>query len=114
MTSPINKNSAFSFEWAPKTTVLAQKPDLPSIKFTPATEIAPKGRIIDDSARGIIFWEADPLESPEKLGDESESEESAEDIEKVPGNQSFDKLFKIEWLSTERLPFTRTRGLRNS
>ncbi len=26
--------------------------------YAPATEFAPKGRIIDDSARGTIFWEA--------------------------------------------------------
>jgi len=113
MISPINEDSAASFEWAPKTTTVTREPDLPSTIPTAATDVAPKGRIIDDSARGTIFWEADPLESPEKSGDDSKSEKSVEDAEEIPGNQSFGKPFRIEWISTERLPFFRTRGLRN-
>ncbi|KAK5123965.1 hypothetical protein LTR85_002162 [Meristemomyces frigidus] len=72
---------------------------------TAATETAPKGRIIDDSARGTIFWEADlsedELESPIKEG--------AEDGD----GQHWGRQFRIEWVSTSRLPFFRTRGLRN-
>ncbi|USW57754.1 Putative YTH domain containing protein [Septoria linicola] len=69
---------------------------------TPATATAPQGRIIDDSARGTIFWEADHAdgegESPAQSGEASDH---------------WGKQFKIEWLSTSRLPFYRTRGLRN-
>lgn len=68
---------------------------------TPATATAPKGRIIDDSARGTIFWEAD----------HSEDEEGA--LDKEGGGQNWGKQFQIEWVSTNRLPFYRTRGLRN-
>ncbi|KAF2169091.1 hypothetical protein M409DRAFT_21102 [Zasmidium cellare ATCC 36951] len=68
---------------------------------TPATATAPKGRIIDDSARGTIFWEAD----------HSEDEEGAP--EKDGTGQNWGKQFQIEWVSTNRLPFYRTRGLRN-
>jgi hypothetical protein len=113
MASPINEDSASAFEWVPSTTSAAREPDLPSTIPTPATEVAPKGRIIDDSARGTIFWEADRLESPEKSGEDSKSEKSADEGEEMAGNQSFGKPFKIEWISTERLPFFRTRGLRN-
>ena len=73
---------------------------------TPPTETAPRGRIIDDSARGNIFWEAEPCEddgsdSPtKKTGDEDMS-------------QAWGRQFKIEWIATSRLPFYRTRGLRN-
>lgn len=73
---------------------------------TEATETAPRGRIIDDSARGTIFWEAehsddDDNESPEKGSSEGLS------------GQNWGRQFSIEWLSTSRLPFYRTRGLRN-
>ena len=72
---------------------------------TPATETAPKGRIIDDSARGTIFWEADHSDtepdSPTKEGSET------------GGGQHWGRQFNIEWISTARLPFFRTRGLRN-
>ncbi|KAK5133666.1 hypothetical protein LTR08_007520 [Meristemomyces frigidus] len=72
---------------------------------TPATETAPKGRIIDDSARGTIFWEADVSD------DEAESP-TKEDGDADDGQQ-WGRQFKIEWMSTSRLPFFRTRGLRN-
>jgi YT521-B-like domain len=35
-----------------------------------------------------------------------------EDVSPV-NPQAFGKPFRVEWLSTERLPFYRTRGLRN-
>jgi hypothetical protein len=70
---------------------------------TPATATAPKGRIIDDSARGTIFWEADHSET-----------EAATQTEGLGGSsQNWGKQFKIKWVSTNRLPFYRTRGLRN-
>jgi hypothetical protein len=79
---------------------------------TPASEHAPKGYIIDDSARGTIFWEADRDENVEAKGIEIASPvtETAElDIEP----QTLGRPFKIEWISTEKLPFHRARGLRN-
>jgi len=90
--------------------------DLPTTIPTPATEFAPKGRIIDDSARGTIFWEAD--------GDSDDEEQKAEGVERATESddpeaispmtsQLFGRPFKIEWVSTERLPFYKTRGLRN-
>lgn len=69
---------------------------------TPATATAPKGRIIDDSARGTIFWEADHADS----GIDSPANEGG-------SGQNWGRQFKIEWVSTNRLPFYRTRGLRN-
>ncbi|KAL9620806.1 MAG: hypothetical protein Q9160_004706 [Pyrenula sp. 1 TL-2023] len=89
--------------------------DVPTTIPTPATEFAPKGRIIDDSARGTIFWEAaDSAESPSTEEPDALSfAESASPIKEVSEQESFGKPFKIKWLSTERLPFYRTRGLRN-
>jgi hypothetical protein len=82
---------------------------------TPATVTAPKGHIIDDSARGTIFWEADVEEEEgqraEEPGNTSGEGEGAEPSSFNP--QAFGNSFRIEWLSTERLPFYRTRGLRN-
>ena len=73
---------------------------------TPATETAPRGRIIDDSARGTIFWEAEVTEEEENASPDKGSEEGAD-------GQDLGRPFKIEWISTVRLPFYRTRGLRN-
>jgi len=73
---------------------------------TPATETAPRGHIIDDSARGTIFWEAE-------LSDEEEASSPNKESEENGNGQDLGVPFKIEWISTARLPFYRTRGLRN-
>jgi len=79
---------------------------------TPGTEHAPKGYIIDDSARGTIFWEAEPDEDIERKdsGDEATAAETTDlDVDQ----QNLGHPFKIEWLSAEKIPFHRARGLRN-
>ena len=121
MASAINDDASADLEWAPRAEAFADDPDLPRSIPTPATEFAPRGRIIDDSARGTIFWEADPTGQdipPIEMTDEIKIEESADEgegdvPESMPGAHTFGKPFKIEWLSTARLPFYRTRGLRN-
>ena len=123
MTSPINEEAAKDLDWAPRAETIVDDPDLPRSIPTPATEFAPRGRIIDDSARGTIFWEADPMEELEAQDGDGETEEeeeaksegNTEDVEQplAAGAQAYGKPFKIEWISTNRLPFYRTRGLRN-
>lgn len=121
MASPINEEVAASLDWAPKPDAVIDDPEIPRAIPTPSTEWAPKGRIIDDSARGTIFWEADPMESEPAPGVEGGSERAEEvehgdvgvEAEETSGAQAFGKPFKIEWLTTNRLPFYRTRGLRN-
>ncbi|KAL6708668.1 hypothetical protein ACN47E_002364 [Coniothyrium glycines] len=88
--------------------------DAPRSILTPATEWAPRGRIIDDSARGTIFWEAEsPGHDIEK--DNARKDSGTQQTRMVISSiaQSWGKPFKIQWLSTSRLPFYRTRGLRN-
>lgn len=110
MVSSINNDPAAAIEFAPKPTA-TEDPDLPKAIPTPATDSAPKGRIIDDSARGTIFWEAEVEES------EVDAENPASDNSDQEGDgnpsKAWGKPFKIEWQSTNRLPFYRTRGLRN-
>jgi hypothetical protein len=77
----------------------------PQSIFTVATATAPRGRIIDDSARGTIFWEADHEEEEDEV---PESQRAA-----VGDGQNWGRQFSVEWMSTNRLPFYRTRGLRN-
>lgn len=89
--------------------------DAPKVIPTEATEFAPRGHIIDDSARGTIFWEAehsDPEDEKEKEG-KDEAAEAPSAVDEPSGPQTWGKPFKVEWLSTNRLPFYRTRGLRN-
>lgn len=119
MTSTINEESSASIEWAPRAEATTDDPDLPRAIPTNATDFAPKGRIIDDSARGTIFWEADQAEEEEEPSaqdtDEAKGHKSEDEGEEVVPSvtQAFGKPFRIEWLSTTRLPFYRTRGLRN-
>jgi len=109
MISPINNDPAAAIEFAPKAQTV-EDPELPKAIPTLASEFAPKGRIIDDSARGTIFWEAERDED-----DDEEEEESNKSDQGEPSSPSkaWGKPFKVEWLSTTRLPFYRTRGLRN-
>lgn len=135
MTSPINDDPAAAIEFAPKATAAAaaaaasvstssQHPsspsanaaadlDLPRAIPTEPTEFAPRGRIIDDSARGTIFWEAEREESEDAADDSSSSAKSQEAGGDDSPTKAWGKPFKLEWLSTARLPFYRTRGLRN-
>ena len=118
MESAIDDESAANIEYEPQPEAREPSPaDLPMTIPTPATATAPKGRIIDDSARGTIFWEADTenKEKEEQNTDEDPGNVSGEGYESAsPATpQTFGKPFKIKWMSTDRLPFYRTRGLRN-
>jgi hypothetical protein len=114
MISPINHDPAAAIEFAPKAQATSSV-DLPKAIPTEATETCPRGRIIDDSARGTIFWELERDEADGVSDTISEDSESARSISNVGegGTNAWGKPFKLEWLSTTRLPFYRTRGLRN-
>ena len=109
MVSPINDDPAAAIEFAPKAQSI-EDPDLPKAIPTAATEFVPKGRIIDDSARGTIFWEV--VRDEEGDMEEEEGNGSDQDFE-IAGSKAWGKPFQVEWVSTNRLPFYRTRGLRN-
>jgi hypothetical protein len=120
MTSPINEDPSAAIEFAPKSQS-SNDLDLPKAIPTEATEFAPKGRIIDDSARGTIFWEAERDDAGQGGQDGDDSGSAADDSNSVrsgadgsePETKAWGKPFKLEWLSTSKLPFYRTRGLRN-
>ena len=149
MTSSINDASASSIDWTPKAQSSDALADLPKAIPTPATEHAPKGRIIDDSARGTIFWEADsddgdvsssleggavgdgsgdddlenasdkasdPSPSPDAITAAADAAAAEDSDSFLPASveKSWGKPFRIAWVSTARVPFYRTRGLRNS
>ncbi|KAK9776885.1 putative YT521-B-like domain-containing protein [Seiridium cardinale] len=114
MVSPINNDPAAAIEFAPKAQATNDL-DLPKAIPTEATDNCPRGNIIDDSARGTIFWEIE-REDGEAQPTETDSEDSASarvDLDGEQGAKAWGKPFKLEWLSTTRLPFYRTRGLRN-
>ena len=107
MLSPINDDEELALEMPPRPEPSTGGPDELDVTMTMATSTAPKGRIIDDSARGTIFWEVESSEEEEDVRSEKSVEEEEAEA------QSFGKPFRIQWLSTERVPFHRTRGLRN-
>ncbi|KAJ5520651.1 Nucleotide-binding alpha-beta plait [Penicillium fimorum] len=112
MMSPISDDEELALE-------MPSRPDPPpgpddlDVTLTAATSTAPQGRIIDDTVRGTIFWE---VESSEDENNEKSVEEIVEknvEPEDPEEGQPFGKPFRIQWISTERVPFQRTRGLRN-
>ncbi len=115
MLSPIDQDPAAAIEFAPTSYAAADDLDLPKVIATEATDEIPQGKIVDDSARGTIFWEVDreepesnePEESSDAVSDTSGVGEDGEEV------KTWGKPFRLEWLSTTRLPFYRTRGLRN-
>lgn len=111
MVSQINEDPAAAIKFAPRVQE-PNDPDLPKAIPTEATEYAPKGRIIDDSARGTIFWELEREDTEDESDHESELNGDTKTGDEE-GSQTWGKPFKLEWLSTGRLPFYRTRGLRN-
>lgn len=140
MTSPINQDPAAKISFAPPPTSAAapvtepgaaggtalNDPDQPTATITPASATAPRGRIIDDSARGTIFWEADGAGSPAdgdsggNINGDGGSGSGDEEFPSPPlagsgaGGAAWGKPFSVEWESTRRVPFFRTRGLKNA
>lgn len=113
MTSPINNDPAAAIEFAPKAQRIEDS-KIPKAIPTPTTEFAPKGRIIDDSARGTIFWEVEHDEVDEVMDEEDENQSNRSDQDgSPPPSKAWGKPFQVEWISTTRLPFYCTRGLRN-
>lgn len=96
-------NSSLSAAPPPRSPALTDGPrSIP----TSATKNAPRGCIVDDSGRGTIFWEAE-------LSDDEEDSSPIKETNDRPENSKMGHPFKIAWVSTLRLPFYRTRGLRN-
>lgn len=125
MVSPVNDDPAAAIELAPKSQPVSDF-NLPKLIPIEATQWAPKGRIIDDSARGTIFWEVDrDDQAPESGGPEDDTFSGPDSAGGDAGSirsgvdgadgevQAWGKPFRLEWLSTGRLPFFQTRGLRN-
>lgn len=88
--------------------------ELPKEVLTDATEHVPKGRILHDPSRGTIFWEMYEDDSEKPLDNEISVLDGKDGvINEEEEERSWGKPFRVEWLSTSRLPFHRIRGLRN-
>ncbi|RDW93238.1 putative YT521-B-like splicing factor [Aspergillus mulundensis] len=117
MMSTIKDDESLTLEMPPRPEYhTSNEPDSPDVTPTPASTSAPNGRIINDVARGTIFWEADTSEDEDGLPRPLKNAYQAPDEQQpqAPAElQLIGKPFRIRWLSTERVPFHRTRGLRN-
>ncbi|KAL1968468.1 hypothetical protein VTN77DRAFT_1678 [Rasamsonia byssochlamydoides] len=114
MSSPIRDDDALALEMPSRPEKPSADAEKVNVTLTEATTTAPKGRIIEDSARGTIFWEVDSSEEEDNNDDSgTKREKSIEETDAENAAQSFGKPFRIEWISTQRVPFYRTRGLRN-
>jgi hypothetical protein len=99
MASPVNNDPSAATQFARHAVEGPEK-----IIPVPATEFIPKGRIIQDFARASIFWEVE-------RDDDDDDTSSKGSLQKE--TQSWGNPFNVEWISTTRLPFYRTRELRN-
>ncbi|CAN8098768.1 unnamed protein product [Discula destructiva] len=118
MISTISEDPDAKIQFAPKAQTVGDV-DLPKEIPTEPTETTPKGRIIDDSARGTIFWEVvrddapDEQEQEEPLSAVTDQDDASSGLDSGLESKTWGKPFKLEWLGTNRLPFYRCRGLRN-
>lgn len=107
--------------------------DQPNFIPTPASEHAPRGRIYHDPVRGTIFWEIDPAnekvdgvdgevdgeadgegETSHTDGNKALSAKVASSKSKSGANtQHLGRPFAVQWLCVRKLPFIKTRGLKN-
>ncbi|KAL4919391.1 YT521-B-like domain-containing protein [Aspergillus aurantiobrunneus] len=117
MMSTIKDDESLTLEMPPRPEHhFSNEPGSPDVIPTPASNSAPNGRIINDVARGTIFWEADTSEDeescppPHKSADQVPEEQQQQATAEL---QLIGKPFRIRWLSTKKVPFHRTRGLRN-
>ena len=92
--------------------------DMPEIVLTPGTAAAPGGAVFIDAYRGTVFWEADIAsqdDSSPKLSAESDDVKARGDIADPTKDKEWNlsSPFEVKWISTNRLPFYRTKGLKN-
>ncbi|KAI1434564.1 hypothetical protein GGR50DRAFT_401759 [Xylaria sp. CBS 124048] len=73
MTSAINDDPAAAIRFTPNAHSMSNV-ELPKEIIMPATDTRPHGRIIDDSARGTIFWEVYDEESGSQDGGEGQGQ----------------------------------------
>lgn len=118
MTSGIYPDPADTTSSQPRTTPQLPAPaiDRGSETLTPETKFAPAGRIVDD--RDTLFWEVltEPSDSrPSSPGPDVQSEEldGVGKTVEAKGGSGRGHPFRITWISTTRVPFHQTRGVRN-
>lgn len=118
MASGINPDPADTTSSQPPTATQLPSPaiDRGSETLTPETKLAPAGRIVDD--RDTLFWEVltEPSDSrPSSPGPEARTEtlDGVGKIVEAKGGNGRGRPFMITWISTTRVPFHQTRGLRN-
>ena len=91
---------------------------MPKIVFTPSTECAPEGAIFIDAYRSTIFWEADVASeedsSPRLISGAQDTSSGGEPADLAKnGEWGYCNPFEVKWMSTNRLPFHYTKGLKN-
>ncbi|KAG5288367.1 hypothetical protein I7I50_01610 [Histoplasma capsulatum G186AR] len=111
MASPIPTGEQSISDGTPQRISSTPSSEFLIVTATPRTETAPAGSVVDDPARGTIFWEIDRIDEV-GLGKTGGSGQ-IEDEGTADDSQSFGRPFNVDWLCWRRLPFHHTRGLRN-
>lgn len=104
---PLNQESPVPIQYYPPS---ASFPRIFLTAANPSISI-PAGRIVDDSSRGILFWEvSDSTEDKAKTN----KDEDEDDGSTMSAN-NWTIPFKVQWLSpiNKTVPFYKVRSLRN-
>ena len=80
----------------------------------PAAEVGAAGLdVVGDEVDLAVDLGADHEHQGVEVEEEEEIGSNRSDSDSTPPSKAWGKPFKLEWISTTRLPFYRTRGLRN-
>jgi hypothetical protein len=112
MASFVTQNGAAVFNSKTRTDIVEQSGALGPIT-TPMTGHAEEGHSRDERTRATIFWDAMLVKDEGEQAPANQVDELGERALEAMGF-ALCKSFQVKWVSTNRVPFYRTRGLRNA
>ncbi|KAL5604047.1 hypothetical protein BROUX41_002039 [Berkeleyomyces rouxiae] len=111
MSSPLNNDPDAAIAFGSLSTQLANV-GVPTAVLVPSNDKVPDGRIISDTIRGTTFWEIQRQDGKDSINDQADSSISVHDS--MDETKAFGKPFKLDWLSTAKVPFHHTKGILNA
>jgi hypothetical protein len=106
--SPITEDESLSMEMESQTSLATVETEEVEVAQTPATSTVPAGRIIRDSVHRTVSWEVNSSGA-----EEHQTTRTDADTDAIPMTPSTRRPFRVQWQSTNRVPFHRTLGLCN-
>lgn len=112
MISQINQDPRATIEFAPQEQTPTERNE-PRPVPVEANGNRPMGHVIHRSDRGTLFWQVVRDSKDDDDDNDNDDVENTQTGAADDETQTRGKPFHLAWLSSSRLPFYRTRGLRN-